>query len=518
MRSTRPNRETVTTINRDGSRNFLHPADVSGVFTRWRRVFAFALIAIYVSLPWIPVGGHPAVFLDVIDRRFHLFGLTFAAQDLWMTFFLITGLGFSLFFVTALFGRIWCGWACPQTVFLEHVYRRVERRIEGDAQARKKLDARPWDTEKIAKRGAKYAIFLLISGAIAHLFLAYFVSIPQLYEWMTASPAEHWGAFVFVFSATGIIFFNFAWFREQLCLVICPYGRLQSALIDDDSLVIGYDENRGEPRGKPVRGLPTEAPAKLGDCIDCYRCVQVCPTGIDIRQGLQMECVGCANCIDACDAIMTKLNRPKGLIRYDSQAGLAGKPRKFIRPRVFIYAALMLAGATAFALSALQIRGATLNITRMTGSPYYITEEGIRNQYMVRVINKSDDTKTYRIAATAEGQTYTMGGNEDGITVEPLGEEVRPIVIRLARENYQGRFPLEFTLLNPEGKAVVTRQAEFLGPKPELLRGSGAGPSAPNTTPNTPATPNTSTTSATPATPNTPTTSATPATPLEKPR
>jgi len=463
MKPNRPSKHTPTTINRDGSRTFIHPADVKGFFTRWRRVFALLLIGVYVSLPWIPVGGHPAVFLDALNRRFHLFGLTFAAQDMWMAFFFITGLGFSLFFVTALFGRIWCGWACPQTVFLEHVYRRIERWIEGDATRRRQLDAAPWDSGKITKRVLKNGIFLVISAAIAHLFLAYFVSIPQLYSWMTNRPTEHWAAFVFMAVATAIIYVNFAWFREQLCLVICPYGRLQSALIDDDSVIIGYDEGRGEPRG----------PAKkegFGDCINCYRCVQVCPTGIDIRQGLQMECVGCANCIDACDTVMSKLNRPKGLIRYDSQAGLAGKKRKFLRPRIFIYAALMLAGATAFTLSAMQLRSANMNIVRMTGRPYYVTDTTVRNQYMVRVINKTNESKVFRIAAEAEGQTYTMEGNEEGITVPPMGEEVRPVIISIAREDYRGRFPLEFTLISPRGEAILTREAEFLGPDARLLK------------------------------------------------
>jgi cytochrome c oxidase accessory protein FixG len=306
-------------------------------------------------------------------------------------------------------------------------------------------------------------IFLIISAAIAHLFLAYFVSIPQLYVWMTGSPSEHWGSFVFMAVASLIIYGNFAWFREQLCIIICPYGRLQSALIDDDSLVIGYDEGRGEPRG----------PAKkegFGDCINCYRCVQVCPTGIDIRQGLQIECIGCANCIDACDAIMSKINRPKGLIRYDSQAGLAGQKRKFLRPRIFIYAALMLAGATAFTLSAMQLRSANMNIVRMTGRPYYVTDSLVRNQYMVRVINKTNENKVFQIRAAAEGQTYTMEGNEEGIAVPPMGEEVRPVIISIARGDYQGRFPLEFTLLNPEGEAVLSREAEFLGPDPRLLQ------------------------------------------------
>lgn len=383
---------------------------------------------------------------------------------MWMAFFFITGLGFSLFFVTALFGRIWCGWACPQTVFLEHVYRRVERWIEGDATKRRKLDKQAWDGEKIAKRVIKHGIFAFFSALIAHLFLAYFISIPELYQWMTNNPTEHWGAFVFMFIATAIIYFNFSWFREQLCLVICPYGRLQSALIDDDSVIIGYDETRGEPRG----------PAKkegIGDCVNCTRCVQVCPTGIDIRQGLQIECIGCANCIDACDTIMAKLNRPKGLIRYDSQNGLSGKKRRIIRPRIFIYAALMLVGATAFTLSAMQLRSANMNVVRMSGAPYFLTETGVRNQYMVRVINKTNETKIYRLTANAEGQAYTMEGNEEGITVPPMGEEVRPVIISIIRDNYIGSFPIELSLITPDGeKTIVTREAEFLGPNARLWK------------------------------------------------
>jgi len=475
MKQSRPSKETPTTINLDGSRNFLHPADVKGFFTTYRRLFALLLIGIYLLLPWIPVNGHPAVFLDVINLRFHLFGLSFAAQDLWMAFFLITGMGFSLFFITSLFGRIWCGWACPHSVFLEQVYRPIERLIEGDAAARKKLDAQDWNGEKIFKRGIKGAIFLGLSALIAHMFLAYFVSIPQLYVWMTQSPAEHWGAFVFMGVATAAIFFNFAWFREQLCLVICPYGRLQSALVDDDSIIIGYDENRGEPRGKPQRGLPTEASAKVGDCINCYRCVQVCPTGIDIRQGLQFECIGCANCIDACDIIMEKVGRPKGLIRYDSQNGLLGKARRIIRPRIFIYAALMLAGATAFTLSAMQLRSANMNIVRMSGAPYFITDATVRNQYMVRVINKTNEARTFQIKSASAYKNYTMQGNEDGIAVPPLGEEVRTVIITVDRSVYEGGFPFELSLISPEGETIMAREAEFLGPNAQLLEKYGPG-------------------------------------------
>ena len=266
-----PNRDSVTTINDDGSRYKLHPADAPGRFLFWRRFSGWALIVLYFVLPWVPVNGYPALFLDVTRRRFHLFGWTLAAQDMWLLFFLVTGVGFSLFFITALLGRIWCGWACPQTVFLEHVYRRIERFVEGDAPQRRLLDAAPSSAGKILRRGTKHVLFIVASLAITHLFLAYFVSIPELWGFMREAPGEHWAAFVFVFLAAGVLYFNFAWFREQLCIVICPYGRLQSALTDDHSLVIAYDKQRGEPRGK--LGTPD-----AGDCVACNRCVQVCPT------------------------------------------------------------------------------------------------------------------------------------------------------------------------------------------------------------------------------------------------
>lgn len=462
-RNHQPTRESVTTINRDGSRFFLHPADVNGQFTRLRRLFALLLIGIYISLPWIPINGNPAVFLDVLNRQFHLFGLTFTAQDLWLAFFFITGLGFSLFFVTALFGRLWCGWACPHTVFLEHVYRRIERWIEGDAHKRRKLDQQTWDADKFFKRGLKHTLFVLISMVIAHFFLAYFVSIPQLYTWMRSSPAENWSAFVFVFIASGLIYFNFAWFREQLCLVICPYGRLQSALIDDDSINIGYDEKRGEPRGKATQ-------SDIGDCIDCNRCVQVCPTGIDIRQGLQIECVGCANCIDACDAIMTKLNRPKGLVRYDSQNGFAGKKKRILRPRIALYFVLMLFGATAMTLSAMQLRSANMTLVRMTGMPYFLTDTTVRNQFTVRIINKSANPRTFTIKHTIENQAYEIKGLEESIQVEGTSEEKRPIALSVPKESYDGHFTVELVLVSPDGQPIITREVEFIGPDPRLLK------------------------------------------------
>lgn len=459
---TRPNRDSVTTIRDDGSRLFLHPADAHGRFTTWRRWSGWLLIAVYLALPWIPIGGHPAVFLDIAERRFHLFGLTLAFQDAWLLFFGISGLGFSLFFITALLGRVWCGWACPHTVFLEHVYRRIERWLEGDAVVRRRLDAAPWGAIKLLRRGLKQLIFITVSAGIAHLFLAYFVSIPELWSMMRTAPGDHWGAFVFVLVFTGALYFNFAWFREQLCLIICPYGRLQSVLVDDDSLGIGYDEQRGEPRGKA--GTPD-----AGACVDCNRCVQVCPTGIDIRHGLQIECIGCAACIDACDAVMDKLSRPRGLVRYDSQTGLAGGVTRWLRARTIVYAVLMLVGASVATWAATTIKPATLAVTRMVGAPYYMADDGLRNQFLVRLINKKDVPARFIVTIETDGQPVQQTGINQVVELAPLAEQVQPLILQMSRADYQGPFAFRVHVTDETGTYTLEREAKFTGPHPSLL-------------------------------------------------
>jgi cytochrome c oxidase accessory protein FixG len=459
----RPSLDAPTTIREDGSRRFIHPADVKGIFTRLRVWSAWLLMAVYLALPWIPIGGHPAVFLDIAGRRFHLFGYTLAFQDVWLLFFGITGLGFTLFFLTALLGRVWCGWACPQTVFLEHLYRRAERWIEGDAHARRLLDAAPMGPAKLGKRVLKHTLFVLFSLGIAHLFLAYYVSIPELWHMMHTDPGEHWSAFLFVFVFSGILYFNFAWFREQLCLIICPYGRLQSALIDDHSLVIGYDQTRGEPRGK----VGTEG---VGDCIDCNRCVQVCPTGIDIRQGLQIECIGCAACIDACDEVMARLKRPQGLVRYDSLVGLAGGKTRWARPRTLMYLILLAVGAAVATFAFSTVRPANLGVTRVTGAPYVVDEAHVRNQFLVRIVNKKDTSERFvvRLAGAPEGVLQT--GFEKPVEIGPLGEEVRPLILRVPRADYTGGFHLRVLLQDESGTYTIERKADFVGPDARLLR------------------------------------------------
>jgi len=459
----RPSIDSVTTIRDDGSRFFLHPADVRGFFSKHRRWTGLLLIAIYLSLPWIDIGDNPAVFLDVGGRRFHLFGLTLAFQDAWLLFFAITGLGFALFFVTSLLGRLWCGWACPQTVFLEHVYRPIERFIEGDAVQRRRLDASSWTKEKILKRTAKQIAFVTVSAVISHLFLAYYVSLAELWDMMHTAPKEHWGAFLFVFVFTGVNYFNFAWFREQLCIVICPYGRLQSALTDENTVVIGYDEQRGEPRGHVTD-------PEAGACIDCNRCVQVCPTGIDIRHGLQLECIGCSACIDACDEIMTKVKRPTGLIRYDSLNGLEGGETQWIRPRTIMYSILLLVGMAVAGWSISTVRPANMGVTRITGAPYIVSDEAVRNQYLVRIVNKRETVQSFSLEVIGAPAAFTLTGFTGMVEVGPLGEEVFPLVMQVPRSEYTGKFPLELVLHAGAEEFELRREIEFIGPDPKLLR------------------------------------------------
>lgn len=459
----RPSIDSVTTIREDGSRFFLHPADVSGFFSRHRKWTGLLLITIYLVLPWITIADHPAVFLDVGGRRFYLFGLVLAFQDAWLLFFAITGLGFSLFFVTSLLGRIWCGWACPQTVFLEHVYRPIERLIEGDAVKRRKLDESTWTGEKIFKRTLKQVAFIFVSAVISHLFLAYYVSLPELWAMMHHAPGEHWGAFVFVFLFTAVNYFNFAWFREQLCIVICPYGRLQSALTDDNTMVIGYDAERGEPRGKV-------SDPEAGSCIDCNRCVQVCPTGIDIRQGLQLECIGCSACIDACDEIMTKVKRPTGLIRYDSLNGLSGEKTRWVRPRTILYAVLLVIGASVATFALSTVRPANMGITRMIGAPYVVSDEAVRNQFLVRVVNKHDEMERFSMEVADAFVPISITGFTETIEVAPLEEVVLPLVLQVSRIDYQGKFMFRVLLHDSDGEFTLEREVEFVGPDPALLR------------------------------------------------
>ncbi|MBL9153147.1 MAG: cytochrome c oxidase accessory protein CcoG [Verrucomicrobiales bacterium] len=458
----KPNLDSVTTINQDGSRYFLHPADVQGRFTRWRRMVGALLLVIYVALPWIPINGFPAVFFDLAERRFHFFGLTFVTEDLWIAFFLFTGLGFSLFYITALAGRLWCGWTCPYTVFLEHIYRRIERIIDGDAPSRRRLDAAPWTGGKIARRVIKHALFLLVSAGIAHIFLSYFVSIERLYGYMRQSPLDHAKAFGVVTFLTFALYGSFAWFREQFCIILCPYGRIQSALTDDNTMVIGYDYQRGEPRGKA-------SDPNAGACVNCSRCVQVCPTGIDIRNGLQLECIGCAACVDACDEVMDRLKRPRGLVRYDSLNGLDGKRTRIIRPRVILYTGFLLLGLAMMLTFMSRLHSSSAEVTRLTGQPYYVTDDAVRNQYELRMVTKRNVETTFTVRVVDAPPGLQLSGLEESIVIPPQSEVTRPFFALMPKDDYKGKFILKLQIDVSPGDYHVEDSVDFLGPSAYLF-------------------------------------------------
>jgi cytochrome c oxidase accessory protein FixG len=360
-------KDRLATTDETGKRVYLYPAAVKGKYHSRRRWVHPLLLLVFMVLPWIYVGGRQLLLLDIAHREFFFFGLHFRAHDAPFVLFLLLGFTFLIGLITAIWGRLWCGWACPQTVFTEALFRRIEAWIEGNHRDRKALDEGGWSSEKILKKSAKWAVFTLVSLVITHSFLAYFVGSRELIGMVSSSPAENWASFLVILFTTGLILFDFGWFREQFCVIMCPYGRFQSVMLDSQSMVVGYDPRRGEPR----RG--TQAPgAPAGDCVDCFRCVQVCPTGIDIRRGLQMECIACTACIDACDEVMTKIKKPLGLISYTTLAELNGRRRRKFTGRAGIYAGLLLIAVTT--LTVLLTRKEFLEVTvlRAGGSPYEI--------------------------------------------------------------------------------------------------------------------------------------------------
>jgi cytochrome c oxidase accessory protein FixG len=423
------------------------------------------LVALWAALPWVHVGGRPAMFLDVPGRRFFLFGASFNAQDFWLTFFLATGAIFALVVVTALLGRAWCGWACPQTVFLELFYRPIERWIEGPRNERIARRAAPFGLDRAWRAALKHFLFLFASVLVAHVFLAYFVSLPSLFEMVTRSPTEHPEAFAWMAGTSLVLYGNFSWFREQLCLVVCPYGRLQSVLFDDDSLVVGYDAARGEPRGK-ARGRAKAEGA--GDCVDCNRCVVVCPTGIDIRNGLQVDCIACSQCVDACDEVMDKLHRPRGLVRYDSLRGLRGERRRILRPRIALYAALGVVGVAAAAIAVHARTSFEANLLRLPGAPYVVDRgdeagaDRVRNQFEIHLVNKLDEARTLRIEVVdGGGAEISMG--EPAPRLAALESRAIAIVVREPREGWRRGRTLRVRVIAEDGETAEA-EAPLLGP------------------------------------------------------
>lgn len=458
-------------LGRDGHRRRPYPADVSGRFIRARRIGFAILIAVWAALPWIPIKGHPAVFLDIEKRQFFLFGLTFNAQDAWLLFFALSGVGFGLVYATAFLGRVWCGWACPQTVFLEAMFRPIERLIDGPRATALRRAQHGITFDRAWRAIAKHAAYLVAAAIVAHIILAYFVSIPRVFSMVRHSPTLHPEAFGWAFAVTGLTYGNFAFFREQLCVVICPYGRLQSVLLDDDSLVVGYDEKRGEPRGKASKTASAGAPAAaVGDCVDCNRCVVVCPTGIDIRQGLQLDCIACTQCIDACDDVMDKLHRPRGLVRYDSLRGLRGERRRILRPRVYAYTVMLAIGAIVAFFAFRSREPFEANLVRLPGMPYTREDGHIRNSFELHLVNKESTPVTFVIdPAPSAALSYVIPLRT--MEIEPLGSRRVPVFVTMEEAEFRSDIPFSIHVRTASAQSAAAERdarATFLGAKGKI--------------------------------------------------
>jgi cytochrome c oxidase accessory protein FixG len=395
----RPATERVLpTLNPDGSRRWLRPRLSPGRFLVRRRTLAWLLIALFTLIPYLRMSGKPVILLDVVHRQFTLFGATFLPTDTVLLMLLLVGIFLTIFWLTAVYGRVWCGWACPQTVYMEFVYRPIERLLGGRRRPS------PGARRAVLHRALTQGVFLIVSMFLAHTFLAYFVGVDRLLRWVTRSPVEHPIAFAVMAGTSALMFLDFAWFREQVCIVACPYGRLQSVLLDRRSLIVGYDHRRGEPRGplRRSRGNGHPGSGQRGDCVDCGLCVATCPTGIDIRDGLQMECIHCTQCMDACDAVMDRIGRPRGLIRYTTRDELAGATRRILRPRIVLYP-LLLAVVFGTLGWALAHRGsAEVTVLRGLGSPFTLLPSGeVSNQIRIKIVNRSEADHRYRIDVVA---------------------------------------------------------------------------------------------------------------------
>ena len=458
MDTQKPNLDRLGVLDLHGHRRYVLPADARGRYSRRKPLIYLALIVFWVALPFIDINGHPAVWIDLPHRHFYLFGATFNAQDFYLAFFVLTGIGFSLIVAAALFGRVWCGYACPQTVFLDGVFRRLERLIEGPAEKRRKLAASPWTSEWIVKKSTKHVIYLVLAALIAHIFLAYFASVDGLAAMISEGPGKHTGTFTWAFVLTAIFYGNFWWFREQLCIVICPYGRLQSALQDQDTINVVYDRARGEPRGKAKQ----KEELKLGDCVDCNRCVAVCPTGVDIRHGHQLDCIGCAYCIDACDEVMTKLGRPTGLIRYDSLRAVETGKRRFWRGRVYFYAFMGLLGLTVATIVIASNDVFEAEVLRATGTPFRLVDGDVENQARVHLVNKHSEAATFTIAVAPEQARYVTLAQPE-VKLEPFADHDVPVIVRIPGDEWRRGIVIDL-IVTDSLYGPRTVKLEVLGP------------------------------------------------------
>ncbi len=492
-------RDHLATVDKKGKRVWLYPKKPAGWFYKARTWVSIVLLGLLFGMPFIKVNGEPLMLFNVLERKFIIFSIVFTPQDLHLFALAMVTLMLFVVLFTVVFGRLFCGWICPQTIFMEMVFRKIEYWIDGDAGQQRRLSAAPWSSEKMIKRVAKYAIFYAISLLIANTFLMYIIGADEVIKIATDPIGLHLGGFTALLVFSGVFFFVFSYMREQVCIAVCPYGRLQGVLLVPDSIVVHYDYVRGEPRGKisksavgsstvgswqsvkqsespaasaiqaaPDCQLPTvELPTlKKGDCIDCKLCVHVCPTGIDIRNGTQLECVNCTACMDACDGVMEKVNRPKGLIRYDSETGIKEKRRKIFTTRVWAYTGVLVALiAVQVFLFATRSEVETV-LLRTPGQLYQKVEDGyLSNLYNYEVINKTSQdfpSVEFRLVGAPGGRIRLVG---DASTAVPKQGTLKGVMfIEMPEKQLDSRkTKLEIEVWS-DGKLLDKAKTNFLGP------------------------------------------------------
>lgn len=453
-------RDSVATIDQKGNRKYIHPKKPKGPLYNKRTLFSIFYLVVFFTLPFIKLDGEPVFMINVLERKFIFFGQIFGPQDFFL--FALGMLTFMVFVIlfTVVFGRIFCGWACPQTVFMEMVFRKIEYWIDGDSAKQKQLREMPWNAEKIRKRLTKIVIFYAISFLIANFFMAYLIGMDKVKLYIHEGIGAHFGTFITLVIFSAVFFFVYYWFREQVCIVVCPYGRLQGVLLDKNSIVVAYDYSRGEPRKKGKRASDED---KVGDCIDCAACVRVCPTGIDIRNGTQLECVNCTACIDACDEIMVSINKPKGLIRYasDNDIKLGNKPKA--NARIIAYSVVLTLLLSVLAFLLITRDDVDVTILRASGAVYQTLPDGrLANIYNIKMANKTRDEIPITLKLeNVKGEIEIVGGE---FKVGGEGYRTQPFIIKISPAELRER-KTEVKIGVYEGeKKLKTAEVTFIGP------------------------------------------------------
>ncbi len=461
-------RDSIATVTSEGKRAWLFPKKPFGRFYEYRKVVSYFLLAFLFAAPFITVNGNQFIMLNVLERRFNIFGFPFWPQDFHLfVIMMIIGVVFVILFTVA-FGRLFCGWVCPQTIFMEMVFRRIEYWIDGDRGKQIRLSKMPWNAEKIRKRTLKWSIFFIISFLIANIFLAYLIGSDRLILYVTNGPMKHLSTFISLLIFTGVFYFVFAWFREQVCIIACPYGRLQGVLLDNKSIVVAYDHKRGEKEAGRAKFRKNEDRPSTGkgDCIDCFQCVHVCPTGIDIRNGTQLECVNCTACIDACDHMMESVNLPKGLIRYASEDNIEKKARFTFNPRLKGYTAVLGILITVFVGMLFLRNDVEARILRLPGQLYERKAENIiSNVYTYKLVNKTtasiEDVQFKLLSHKGEIKMVKQGA----LTVPKQGLDEGTLFIEINNSALSGdKDRLKIGVYSGE-ELIETTTTAFLGPR-----------------------------------------------------